>query len=124
MKKLKLIMAVVAAFVCLNFLYGTNPKDKDFTINLADNMVKALCRDIVLTDSQKVIIQASAKDYEAKMKSLKDQANSESKKSNNKQAILEYRTSLNQILTNEQLDTLRIKRIERSITINTENKTK
>lgn len=124
MKKLKLIMAVVAAFVCLNLLYGTNPKNKDFTINLADNMVKSLCRDIVLTDSQKIIIQTSAKEYEGKMKNLKSNANSESKKLNNKQAILNYRAKLNSILTPEQIDTLKMKRIERSMTLNSNGNTK
>lgn len=117
MNKLKLITAVVAVLVCLNFVFGANP-NKDFTINLADNMVKALCRDIVLTDSQKVIIQTSAKAYELKMRNLNGQAKSESKKEANKEAVLEYRAKLNSILTPEQIDTLRMKRIERSMTLN------
>lgn len=123
MNKLKLITAVVAVFVGLNFVFGANPNN-DFTINLADNMVKALCRDIVLTDSQKVIIQTSAKAYEVKMKNLKGQAKSESKKKANKEAVLEYRAKLNDILTQEQIDTLKMKRIERSMTLNSNCNTK
>lgn len=123
MNKLKLITVVVAVFVCLNFVFGANP-NKDFTVNLADNMVKSLCRDIMITDSQKVIIQASAKAYEVKIKNLLNQANSESKKTANKAAVLEYRAKLNNILTPEQIDTLRMKRIERSITLNSNGNTK
>lgn len=125
MRKLKLVSILVLAFVCLNFVYGQNPKQKkDFTINLADNLLKSISRDIMLTDSQKIALQTNAKEYEVKMKDLKGQANAEVKKSKNKDAVLTYRAKLNQILTKEQLDTLQTKRIQRAIDNATKNNQK
>ncbi len=113
MKKLKLVMAIAAVFMVSNPGFGANPTKKDYTKNLAENIVKCLCNDIQLSDSQKQVIQTIAKEYEIKMKNTSLQPNSESKKANKKQAVLQYRTTLNQILTKEQIDTLKIKRIER-----------
>ncbi|MDD3322820.1 MAG: hypothetical protein PHS59_15385 [Paludibacter sp.] len=121
MKKLKLIMAVVTAFVCLNFVYGVNPKQKDFTINLGNNMVNHLCKTIHLTDSQKTVILAKAKNYEVKVKKEIKEKDNAKRKSNTKLAINEYRNFLNDILTQEQKDTLNLKRIERLNNINDKN---
>lgn len=118
MKKLKLTMAIVAVLLFTNLGFAANPNTKDYTKNLADNMVKSICKDIQLTDSQKLAIQTIAKDYEIKLKNKDIQPNSESKNTLNKQIVLEYRSKLNSILTNEQIDSLRIKRIQRTIADN------
>lgn len=124
MKKLKLITAAVAVLVLSNFVYAGNPTKKDYTLNLADNMVKHLCKDINLTDSQKLVIQTFAKEYETKLRNINQVENSESKKTINKQIVLEYRSGLDNILTKEQIDTLRTKRIERSLSALNNNKIK
>ena len=113
MKKLKLLLVAIAAFVCLNVVFAENPANKDYTKNMADNMVNHLSKDINLTDSQKMVIQTIAKEYETKLSSVKNQANANSKKALNKQVVMEYRTKLDSILTKEQIEMLRTKRIER-----------
>ena len=114
MKQIRLITTLVAIALFANLGFAENPNKKDYTKNLADNMLKYLCIDIQLTDSQKLAIQTIAKDYEIKLRSKDQQPNSESKKTMNKQIVLEYRSKLNTILTKEQQDTLTVKRIERA----------
>lgn len=113
MKKLKLFLVAIAAFVCLNVVFAEKPANKDYTKNMADNMFNNLSKDINLTDSQKMVIQTIAKEYETKLRSVNNQANANSKKVLNKQVVVEYRTRLDSILTKEQMEMLRTKRIER-----------
>ncbi len=124
MRKLKLIMTLVAIFVIANFVSGANPAKKDYTKNLANNMVKHLCKDVTLTDSQKVVVQTLAREYETNMKDLNQQANSDTKKTITNQVVLEYRSKLESVLKKEQIDTLEIKRIERLKSAINTNKTK
>ncbi|MEA4840818.1 MAG: hypothetical protein VB110_07445 [Bacteroidales bacterium] len=124
MKKLKLILVVIAAFVCLNVVFAGNPANKDYTKNLADNMVNDLSKDINLTDSQKIVIQTIAKKYETKLRSVNNQANSNSKKVLNKQVVVEFRTRLDSVLTKEQIEILKAKRIERLKSAINNNQTK
>jgi len=124
MKELKLIMAVVAIFLSVNFVTAANPVKTDYTKNLANNMVKHLCNDINLTDSQKQVIQTLAKEYEVKLKNISLQANSESRKAIKNQIVSEYRSKLESTLKKEQLDTLEIKKIERLKSAINTNKTK
>ena len=121
MKKLKFLMAVIAIALFSNLIFAVNPSRKDYTKNLGDNMLKRICKDIQLTDSQKLAIQTLAKDYEVKLKNKDLQTNPELKKTMNSQVVLEYRSKLNNILTKEQMDTLRIKRIQRSKLVNKNN---
>lgn len=125
MKTTKFVITVCAIILGMGLLFGEKPADKkDFTINLAQNMLKSVSRDIVLTDSQKIALQISAKEYEVKMKDMKGQANTEEKKTKNKDVIMNYRAKLNQILTKEQQDTIQMKRIQRAIDITTKNNQK
>jgi len=112
MKTSKLIMAIVVTFLSINFAFAGNPNKKDFTENLAINIVKHLCKDIHLTDSQRIVIQLKATEYEVKMKNLIHEKDPVRKKSTSAQGIREFRTLLNNTLTKEQLDTLRLKRIK------------
>lgn len=116
MKNLKRSVITLLLTVTVSVVFAQKPTEKkDFTINLSENVLKSISRDIVLTDSQMIALQISTKEYEVKMKDIKVQANSEVKKTKNKDAVLNYRAKLNQILTKEQLDTLQMKRMNRDI---------
>lgn len=125
MKNLKLGVLTLLLAVGVSIMFAQKPTDKkDFTINLAENILKSISKDIVLADSQKIALQTIAKEYELKMKDLKGLANAEVKKTKNKDAVLTYRAKLNQILTKEQLDTIQMKRIQLEINFATKNNTK
>jgi ribosomal protein S20 len=104
----------IATVLFSNFVFGANPNKKDHTKNISEKMVRQLCKDVFLNDSQKLAIQTIAKDYETKLKNKNLQSNEESKKAMNKQIVLEYRSKLNNILTKEQIDSINIKRIQKS----------
>jgi hypothetical protein len=124
MKKLKLITPLIAIFMFSNLLVAINPNKKDYTKNLADNMMKGLCKDVNITDSQKIIIQTKAKEYEVKLQSLSQQSNVTSKNAINVQAVQDYRSMLAGILTKDQIDSLKTKRIERLKLASNKNNTK
>lgn len=125
MKSTNLTFTLCAILLSIGLLHAQKAKPaKDFTENLANNMIKSISRDIILADSQKVALQTCAKEYEVKMKELKGQANANHKKEKNKEAVEGYRAKLNQILTKEQLDTIQTKRIQRAIDNATKNNQK
>ena len=125
MKTTKFSITVYAVILGVGLLFAEKPTDKkDFTINLAENMLKSISRDVALTDSQKVVLLANTKEYEVEMKDLKGQTNAEVKKTKNKDAVLAYRVKLNQILSKEQQDTIQKKRIQRAIDNTTKNNKK
>ena len=107
MKTLKLIMAFIAILFFTNLLFAGNPE------NFATKKVAKLCKDIVLTDSQKVIIQAKAKVFAIKVQNASSLTNNTEKTSILNQAGQEYKTALDSVLTTEQKTQLVTKRNER-----------
>lgn len=114
MKRPRLIMAVAATFVCLNFTFAVNPQ-KATPETIAASMVSELDKDVALTDSQKTIILSRAKlfvvgvqNVNASTKSNIDE-NIESKKV----LAFDYAMVLDSILTINQKEQLQLKRDER-----------
>jgi len=124
MKKVKLFTAIIAIFISSNLLIAVNPNTKNYTKNLANNMLKNLCKDVNLTDSQKIMIQTKAKEYEVKLQNLSQQSNVTSRHSINVQTVNDYRSMLKGILTKDQVDSLESKRIARLKIASIKNNTK
>ena len=107
MKTPRLITAVIAILLFSNLIFAGNPE------NYATKKVVKLCKDIVLTDSQKVIIQAKAKVFASKMQSASLITNNIEKTSIQNQAVQGYKMALDSVLTTEQKTQLITKRNER-----------
>ncbi len=112
MKRLKLITAVVAAFVCLNFVFAVNPK-KETTENLATMLVDKLGIDVQLTDSQKIVIKECTKRYIINMESADSISSSESKFKSKEKISQDYVASIDSLLTTNQKSKLKTKNSER-----------
>jgi len=117
MKKLKLITALIAVLFFSNVIFAGNPE------NLATKMVIKLGNDIVLTDSQKVIIQAKAKEFLVKRQSSNLLTNKTDLSTGKKLAYEQYKATLDTVLTIEQKTQLITKRNERRKVIENKYKT-
>jgi uncharacterized membrane protein YbjE (DUF340 family) len=107
MKTPKLMTALIAILLFTNLLFAGNPE------NIVTKKVAKLCEDIVLTDSQKVIILAKANMFATKMQSASSLTKDTEKNSILNQAGQEYKTALDSVLTIEQKTQLVTKRNER-----------
>ena len=109
MLKRTIIGALIVAPFFFNLVFAVTP---NYT-NISDKMVKTLSNDVVLTDSQKVIIQVKAKAYETKMLSSSQQTTDDVKQAIIKDAVLSYRAALDSILSDDQKENLKAKQLER-----------
>jgi len=107
MKKLKLVTAIIAIFLISNLLFAGNPE------NIAVKMIEKLSNDVILTDSQRVVIQTKADEYVLKMQNVNLITNIEEQFALRKQISKEYDASLDSLLTIEQREQLMIKIKER-----------
>lgn len=116
MKKLKLLMAVVAAFVCLNFAFGADPK-KDKNDNLADLVIEKLNKDVQLTDSQKMKLKVKFNAFANKMEDADKKSKDKEKFDSKKSAYDEYEAFLDSTLstTQKQQQILKITEREKAI---------
>jgi len=96
MKTPKVLTAIIAILLFSNFLFAGSPE------NTKSYMVEKLCKDIVLTDSQKVIIEAKADIFDAILQS------GVPTKDNNDliQAFRGYKAALDSLLTGAQKEQL------------------
>lgn len=121
MKKLKLSAALISLLMFQNLVLAINPNAN--VDNIAAKMVSILSKDIVLTDSQKTVIQQNAKTF-----ILRFNEASASKTGNEKLATMnfskEYKIALDGILTLEQKEQLILKRNERKQILTNKYKTK
>lgn len=115
MKPFKLIMAVIAVLLFSNFLFAGNPKTSGED-NLADLLIAKMGNDVVLTDSQKVVVKKKLKKYIVKMQNAHALSKNDEKFTQKKQATDEYQFSLDSILTPSQREQLNIKIKERENT--------
>lgn len=123
MKTPKLIVGTIAVLLFSNLLIAGDHQ-ASYMKDLASNLLNNLSKDIALTDSQKVIIQTKANEYQVKMKDLNKQSNKAIKEALKKEAFLNYSVVFDSVLTQEQRDTLMLKQMARtSVEIN-EFKTK
>ena len=107
MKKVKLLTALIAVLLFSNLVFAGNPEI------LASKMVEKLNNDVQLTDSQKVVLQLKAKEFAVKIRNANSQSNNADKSTSKKQANLEYKTSLDSVLTNDQKTKLNTRITER-----------
>lgn len=116
MKKIKLITAVVAALVCMNFVFAVSPL-KGNADKLAAIMVEKVNADVQMTDSQKTIMLVKAKEFAITMQIANSKTSKDEKSFIKKDAYQKYNMSLDSLLTDEQRNQLKVKRTERK-TIN------
>lgn len=122
MKKFKLMTAVVAILLFSNFIFAGNPV-KYNADKLANLMVDKLSKDIVLTDNQKVTILAKAKEFVEKRQNSNALSNETNKTASKKQAIQDYKSILDSILTVDQKNQLSIKLMDRKQMVINKHKT-
>jgi ABC-type molybdate transport system ATPase subunit len=113
MKTTKLLTAIIAIFLFSNFSYAANPNkltDEQVTQKLVDK----LSNDIVLTDSQKVVIKTKALEYVQKRADSNSKKDKKEKSKLLKQSFQEYMNFLSMVLTEEQKQELIKKHIEQT----------
>jgi len=113
MKKLKFWIASVAFFMFSNLLFAGNPKISSAEDNLADLLIDKMGKDVILTDSQKIVVKAKLKIYIVKIQNAHALINKEENFSKKNQASIEYQSSLDSILTPSQNQQLHLKVMER-----------
>jgi hypothetical protein len=100
MNKLKLISAVILAFIGLNLVFAGQPLTT--TDNLANILIEKLNVDVQLTDSQKTIILKRLQKQITKVVEADKLNDSGQKRNNKKIANEEYQNFLDSILTISQ----------------------
>lgn len=110
MKLTKFTIIVCAIILGAGLLFAEKPTDKKGK-RYVSQVIDQLSVDIVLTDSQKVMIGKIDQNNRSKFKNKKGQPTKELYS----QSIYDFRTSLDSILTGEQKELLNEKRIERNI---------
>lgn len=112
MKKLKFIVAVVLAIVCMNFAGAVNPS-KESNEKLANILVEKLNADVQLTDSQKIVLKVKVKEFITSMESV-DAKGTPQEKITAKQIIADtYEASVDSILSVDQKARLKEKITQR-----------
>jgi len=99
MKKLKLMTALIAVLLFSDLVFAGNPE------NLANKIMAKLGKDISLTDSQKVFIQAKLQTFVVTLQNSNSNVDA-----NTKKAYHAYLATLDSILTTEQKTQLITKR--------------
>jgi len=99
MKKQKLIATLIAILIFSNLIFAGNSQD------IVNKIVSKLSKDITLTDSQKVIIQAKLQTFAVILQNSNSNVDE-----NTKQAYHAYHATLDSILTTEQKTQLISKR--------------
>ena len=103
----------VAFFMFSNLLFAGNPKISSAEDNLADLLIDKMGKDVILTDSQKIVVKAKLKIYIVKIQNAHALINKEENFSKKNQASIEYQSSLDSILTPSQNQQLHLKVMER-----------
>jgi hypothetical protein len=107
MKTSKSLMLAFATLLLSTSLFAGNPE------NLATKIVAKLSKDIVLTDSQKVVIQTKAKELALKRQNADALSDKTEKTELKRQASQSYKAIVDSLLTNEQRQQLKVKQNER-----------
>jgi len=121
MKKPTFIPAIISVFIFSTLAFAVNSNQDGNTKNIADNLVSNLCSDVNLTDSQKLVVVKNAKEYELKLQNISQESNKKLKSEIMNHAILEYRTVIDSVLTQEQKEVQKTKRIQRYETVLSNN---
>ena len=110
MKKLKLIVALIATLVFSNLIFAIKPLTGNVD-DFAKSKVKQLGNMIALTDSQKIMIEKKAKEFGMKILN-RDSITYEVFSQQFKQ---EYKMAIDSILTNDQKALLTQKQLDRKM---------
>jgi len=101
MKKLKLIAAVVTAFVCLNLVFAGDPKIETAD-DIATKMVEFVGNDVTLTTEQKEILKNKAVSYATNQLQAQNMTNKDERYELMKVATASYQAALDSLLTTDQ----------------------
>jgi len=107
MKTSKIMLAIVAIFLCTNLVFAENPEV------LANKMVAKLAKDVTLTESQKIAIQAKAKELSVKLQNAESIKSSDEKQASLSLIFQGFKQNVDSLFTPEQRKQLQIKRNER-----------
>jgi hypothetical protein len=103
MKRLKLVMAFTAVFVCVNLLTAEKPIDKKIK-TIVDVTIDKLNNDVQLTESQKVKFREFATVYFMRIDSINQLSNEIEKISAKQECYNTFNTLSDSLLTQEQLE--------------------
>lgn len=113
---MKTIKKITGVFVFLLFSQVISLAQMPSTGNvnqIAAGIVERLDKEVALTDSQKVVILEHAKVIAAKSQSIRNMANNDATRQQRSNHVQEYKSALNNILTDEQKVLIVRKRQER-----------
>jgi len=113
MKTPKLITAIIAIFLFSNLLFAGDPNTTNSDDKLADLLITKMEKDVILTDSQKLVVKQKLKIYIVKMQNAHALSNQDEIFSKKSLATNEYQSSLDSILTPSQNQQLNLKFKER-----------
>ncbi len=118
MKTPKSLMLAFATLLLSTLLFAGNPE------NLSTKIVAKLSKDIVLTDSQKVVILNTAKEFAIKRQNADALSDNAEKTELKRQAFQSYKAIVDSLLTNDQRKQLKLKQNERRDAITKKNEYK
>jgi len=111
MKKLKLIMAIIAILVFSNLIFAANPVSENMQ-SIVEDIFKYLTKDITLSNSQQIALREKTNVYVLKLQNVNELTDSVSKINLKKQIFIDIKLSCDSILTSEQIELIRLKQIE------------
>ncbi|OJV37527.1 MAG: hypothetical protein BGO29_03540 [Bacteroidales bacterium 36-12] len=109
--KICVILTLMLLFIC-STVFSQKTSSADVS-SIATGIVERLDSDVVLTDSQKVVILEHAKTLAVKSQNTRSMANTDAVLLQRKSDVQEYKKALDAILTDEQKEALIKKRDER-----------
>ena len=98
-----------------NLLFSANPKAVLSDDKLADVMIEKMGKDVVLTDSQKLVMKKRYKKYISNVQNANGVNNTEEKKIRKKRETIQFESSFDSILTPSQNQQLKLKAKEREL---------
>lgn len=102
MKTTKFISTVCLFVLCIGFMFAEKPTNKDKKTDLTTTMIASINADVVLTDSQKVVLSEYAKVYISKMEAAHSKTDNKEKMKSKETAFMEYESMVDSILTPNQ----------------------
>ena len=101
MKKLKLILAVVAALLCLNLVFAGDPK-VETADDIATKMVEFVGNDVKLTSEQKEMLKKNALNYATNQLQAQSMTNKDERYELMKTTTANYQAAIDSLLTTDQ----------------------
>jgi len=117
MKKLKLITACMAVFLCSNLMFAAKPNTLSVD-SITNPMIDYLDNDVKLTNEQKVILKKSANDYALSLLKARGMKQSDDSYISMKVASEKYNAVVDSLMTSNQRTQSELKHNERNNEMN------